>query len=227
MITYVVQPGDTLAGIAARFGTTVEAIARANNITNPDLIYVGQVLRIPVGVAPPVPPGPPAPPPPVPPGPPGPPGPPPVPPAPPTPPTPPAPPPPLPARNFVTRLEGGILYILYTNKALYEVGEPVRIVLAKVNVTNQPITLEYRTGQRYDFLITRNDQEIWRWSHGKAFVMVMQTLTLNPGENQTFREVWTQVDNEGRPVRPGTYRLTGWNTATNVKLTLDIGIRTG
>lgn len=56
--TYVVQPGDTLSGIAARFGTTVQAIAQANNIVNVNLIFVGQVLTIPgAGPAPaPVPP---------------------------------------------------------------------------------------------------------------------------------------------------------------------------
>lgn len=50
---YVVQPGDTLFAIAQRFGTTVQAIVQANNITNPNLITVGQVLIIPVGPAPP------------------------------------------------------------------------------------------------------------------------------------------------------------------------------
>ena len=45
--SYVVQPGDTLARIASRFGTTVTAIAQANGITNPNLIYVGQRLTIP------------------------------------------------------------------------------------------------------------------------------------------------------------------------------------
>jgi len=45
--TYVVQPGDTLTRIAARFQTTVQALAQANNIVNPNLIYVGQVLVIP------------------------------------------------------------------------------------------------------------------------------------------------------------------------------------
>ena len=61
---YVVQPGDTLSSIAQRFGTTVQAIAQANNITNINLIVVGQVLIIPVGPTPPgptpIPPPPPA-----------------------------------------------------------------------------------------------------------------------------------------------------------------------
>lgn len=44
---YTVQPGDTLFALARRFGTTVETIAAANNITNPNIINVGQVLEIP------------------------------------------------------------------------------------------------------------------------------------------------------------------------------------
>jgi LysM repeat protein len=44
--TYVVQWGDTLYSIARRFGTTVDAIAQANNIVNPHRIYVGQRLVI-------------------------------------------------------------------------------------------------------------------------------------------------------------------------------------
>lgn len=45
--TYVVQPGDNLFRIGLRYGLTVDQLARANNITNPALIYVGQVLTIP------------------------------------------------------------------------------------------------------------------------------------------------------------------------------------
>jgi GH25 family lysozyme M1 (1,4-beta-N-acetylmuramidase) len=45
--TYTVQRGDTLSLIAVRFGTTVAALAAANNIANPNAIQVGQVLTIP------------------------------------------------------------------------------------------------------------------------------------------------------------------------------------
>lgn len=44
--TYVVKSGDTLSGIAAKFGTTYQAIAKKNGITNPNIIYPGQVLKI-------------------------------------------------------------------------------------------------------------------------------------------------------------------------------------
>jgi rare lipoprotein A len=42
--TYVVQSGDTLSGIAAELGTSVEYLAAANGIANPDLVYAGQTL---------------------------------------------------------------------------------------------------------------------------------------------------------------------------------------
>jgi len=45
--TYVVQAGDTLSAIALRYGTTAMAIAMANNLANPSLIYPGQILIIP------------------------------------------------------------------------------------------------------------------------------------------------------------------------------------
>ena len=45
--THVVQPGENLFRIALKYGTTWPALAAANNLTNPNLIYVGQVLIIP------------------------------------------------------------------------------------------------------------------------------------------------------------------------------------
>lgn len=45
-ITHVVQPGETLGQIAVRYGTTYQQIALLSGITNPDLIYPGQVLTI-------------------------------------------------------------------------------------------------------------------------------------------------------------------------------------
>ncbi len=45
--SHTVQRGETLASIAAKYGVTVQEIAAANNITNPNLIAVGQELFIP------------------------------------------------------------------------------------------------------------------------------------------------------------------------------------
>lgn len=44
---YIVQTGDTLSGIAARFGVSTEALAIANRIANPGYIQIGQMLYVP------------------------------------------------------------------------------------------------------------------------------------------------------------------------------------
>ena len=45
-VIHVVQPGETLSGIAARYRTTSAVLARANGIANPHMIRVGQRLTI-------------------------------------------------------------------------------------------------------------------------------------------------------------------------------------
>jgi LysM repeat protein len=44
---YQIDTFDTLSNIAVRFGTTVQALAAANNITNPNAIKAGDTLCIP------------------------------------------------------------------------------------------------------------------------------------------------------------------------------------
>ena len=46
---HVVRRGQTLSGIAHRYGVSVWALARVNGIKNPNRIYVGQHLCIPAG----------------------------------------------------------------------------------------------------------------------------------------------------------------------------------
>jgi hypothetical protein len=51
-VTHKVVRGDTLSALAKKYGTTVNAIAKLNNIKNVNLIYVGQVLTISGGSSP-------------------------------------------------------------------------------------------------------------------------------------------------------------------------------
>lgn len=47
MSSYLIRSGDTLSGIAARYHTSVSALAKLNGIKNVNLIYAGRSLRLP------------------------------------------------------------------------------------------------------------------------------------------------------------------------------------
>lgn len=43
---YTVKSGDTLSGIASKYGTTYQKLAKLNNVADPNKIYVGQKIRV-------------------------------------------------------------------------------------------------------------------------------------------------------------------------------------
>ena len=47
--TYIVQQGDILSRLAVDFNTTTQTLIDMNNLSNPDVLYVGQELRVPAG----------------------------------------------------------------------------------------------------------------------------------------------------------------------------------
>jgi LysM repeat protein len=47
--TYIVQKGDILSRLAVEFDTTTQTLIDMNNLSNPDVLYVGQELRVPAG----------------------------------------------------------------------------------------------------------------------------------------------------------------------------------
>lgn len=45
-VYYTIRSGDTLSGIASKYGTTYQHLAQINGIVNPDKIYAGQKIRV-------------------------------------------------------------------------------------------------------------------------------------------------------------------------------------
>ncbi len=46
ILPYNVQPGDSLASIAKKYNVTVEQLIKWNNIKDPNILTIGQVIRV-------------------------------------------------------------------------------------------------------------------------------------------------------------------------------------
>lgn len=103
--------------------------------------------------------------------------------------------------------------VLSTDKATYESGELVTIMLTVTNRGNSPLKLTFSSAQKYDFVVTMRGEEIWRWSHDRMFAAVLTEITLAPSESVVYQEKWPQKDNQGEPVSPRRYQVVGALTA--------------
>ncbi|MBM7866801.1 LysM peptidoglycan-binding domain-containing protein [Heliobacterium gestii] len=135
---------------------------------------------------------------------------------------------PRPPRHRITRVINNIRYTLYTNKAVYRRGEPILITFIKTNVGAQPITLNYPSSQRYDLNVELglSGIEVWRWSRGRSFNPVAETIVLRPTEYQAFQETWNQSSNTGQEIRyPGRYILTATNLGTRQGVSVEFELQ--
>jgi len=87
-----------------------------------------------------------------------------------------------------------------------EQGEPSQLIVTVA--VRDPMTLYYRTSQRYDLaVIDSQGQEVWRWSRNRAFAQVTEEVPLGANEVRSFSETWDQRDNDGQQVPLGNYRI--------------------
>ncbi len=91
-------------------------------------------------------------------------------------------------------------------RTTYAIGEVVEVTLAVQNVGTTPLTLTFRSGQSFEIVVRRpRRDEVWRWSHDKAFNQAVQVRTWKPGETVLYHGTWDQRDLQGRRLDPGTY----------------------
>jgi hypothetical protein len=82
------------------------------------------------------------------------------------------------------------------------------------NTTDQPVTLSFSSGQRYDLeLRDERGNVVYRWSDGRAFTMVMGEENFGPGE-KNYVVVVRLADKQGQPLAPGKYTAVGWITTS-------------
>jgi hypothetical protein len=92
-----------------------------------------------------------------------------------------------------------------------EVGaNDVRLVFHITNTTNQPVRLEFTSGQRYDFAVrSAAGAELWRWSASRSFMQALGSETMPPSGSLTYSEVWASGP------RTGAFVAIAQLTATN------------
>lgn len=111
-------------------------------------------------------------------------------------------------------MNGAMLKIdVTTDKTEYAKGEPITLSLRVENVSSEPVTLRFASGQRYDFSITdRAGKVAWRWSAGRGFIQMLGQERLEPGDALSYEE---RYDGE---LAPGSYTVAGALVASNQRL---------
>jgi hypothetical protein len=110
--------------------------------------------------------------------------------------------------------------LLRASQAVYTPGEPLELTLEVVNHSARPVTLNFRTAQRYDLLIQNTQgQEVWRWSAEQMFAQMLGQETLSPnGGKLTYRAVRRE------PLPRGAYTVIGVVPAVDARLSARLQI---
>ncbi|HLF86290.1 MAG TPA: BsuPI-related putative proteinase inhibitor [Nitrospiria bacterium] len=111
--------------------------------------------------------------------------------------------------SFGGEEEKALRLLLAINKQVYTKSDLVELALMVTNTTGHPERLSFSSAKQYDFVIKQGGQELWRWSNGKSFAMVLTSITLDPRESRQFQVSWGQTDRTGKQIEPGFYEAVG------------------
>ena len=95
--------------------------------------------------------------------------------------------------------EPGVVYIMAPTGRL-------KATLTAKNTSDKEQTLEFG-GQKYDFVIRdAKGNEVMRWSNGKAFIMILESVSLAAGKELSYSEQ-IPLGGVGKPLPEGSYTL--------------------
>lgn len=84
--------------------------------------------------------------------------------------------------------DSALVATLFTDRSAYALGNAVTLRLVLRNVSAASVTLEFSSGQRYDFAIEDTRAPMWRWSASQMFAQVLGGETLAPGDSLVYSE---------------------------------------
>jgi hypothetical protein len=91
-------------------------------------------------------------------------------------------------------------------------GDSVSFVLQVTNAGPAPVALTFPTGQSFDFAVSRDGREVWRWSADRSFTQAVREESIAAGETRRYEASW-------RPPAGthGALAARGWITARQVR----------
>ena len=81
-----------------------------------------------------------------------------------------------------------------TDREVYAPEDSMVVGYYLTNISDEPVTLKFASGQRYDLAVIGPDDEIWRWSSERLFDQAFGQVTLAPEETFGFSEVLTLAE---------------------------------
>jgi hypothetical protein len=89
-------------------------------------------------------------------------------------------------------------------RSSFQAGELITFELSVRNRTSQPVDVDFRSGQQYDFYAFRSGTRdvVWLWSSTALFIAAETTLNFAAGETKVFTVQWSQG-------APGSYEARG------------------
>lgn len=77
-------------------------------------------------------------------------------------------------------------------------GAGYEFEIVATNVSDEPVTMEFRNGQVFDiWILGTGGAIIWRWASGRMFTQALREIRLLPGESASRRVVWPGTDASG------------------------------
>ena len=88
-------------------------------------------------------------------------------------------------------------------------GGELRVRMEAINITEGPVSLEFRSGQTFDLAIrSLAGEELFNWSDDRMFTMALRRVELQPGESFVHNLLIEIPRGEDR-LEPGTYQMVG------------------
>jgi hypothetical protein len=88
-------------------------------------------------------------------------------------------------------------------------GKPVQLRLTLTNTGKEPVEAVLGGRPPFDFVVTRDGVESWRWSDDQAIQMILEVRTLQPGEKLEYQAKWLSQDEGGTPPSRRRYMVRG------------------